>query len=301
MLDGVSAKLPPKIETIMALPLKFKFDTSSGEIHTIKHKINNGEKVITPQTAEVNKIGFYYGKGLLNFNNGRSVEIENLCFKGSIHKYHNKGVHNYNDYTYTDFINDVRDLQAKYHVTPETTKIRALEWGVNIRVPLSVNLFLNEVKTLKRADYTINTYQNGKALYFHFQEYTLKLYSKGDQWNLGNNLLRVELKIKKSEYLKRLGISTLADLTNIQAWHSLETKLLNVFNSLVVCRFTRKDRLTKMSEKVLLAKFENKDFWQGLTSNQFKHYRKSKLLDSGKMLVAEISKIIAKKCKELRQ
>jgi hypothetical protein len=300
MYCSITLNIPPNANTIKALDLTTKVSTSTGEVKTYSKDIKGGKRVSQYWDANVKGLKFCHGLIDLKYNSGNIINIETLNLKGSTHKYHNDGIHNCDDYTRSSFIFDVYDLQFRYGVNPNTADLQTLEFGVNIRIPITVKEFVRLVKTYKRAQYKINPYEDGGiALYFIKQEYTIKIYSKGDQWNVGGNLLRFEVHIKKSEYLKRLGVNYLIDLTKTEVWNTLEGELLKMFNRLTICKEVRKDRL-KQSEQLLLAKLKDKDFWLELSPNRYKHYRKSKLLKSGNELRSQISELIKVKCEDLR-
>lgn len=58
-----------------------------------------------------------------------------LLLNGSLHKYGNEGLHNANDYPFSELVNTVNDLSEKFAVAPGSSALHGLEIGVNIKLP----------------------------------------------------------------------------------------------------------------------------------------------------------------------
>ena len=69
---------------------------------------------------------------------------------GSIHKYLNDGIHNYNDFTYTDYKVALNRTYEDFGIMPENMWIQNLEYGVNIIPPIKSSLILNNCFLHKR-------------------------------------------------------------------------------------------------------------------------------------------------------
>jgi hypothetical protein len=63
-----------------------------------------------------------------------SVKKRVCSLNGSLHKYKNHGLHNYDDFTAVDVAEVIRDLERRFEVGIYKTEINGLEWGVNVVV-----------------------------------------------------------------------------------------------------------------------------------------------------------------------
>lgn len=172
--------------------------------------------------------------------NGMIVELyQNSCFaRGSLHKYKNQGIHNYDDFKLSEFIRVVNDLAMSFDLDPELTEFHSLEFGVNIDLPFNPKDFINSIV------FCNNGYieRNGKGCVIKFSEYDVKIYTKRDR-ERNKTLLRYEIRLKKMRRLRKHIInshnvfsSSLADLAAPDLWRLLGSELLNVYNELLIVR-----------------------------------------------------------------
>jgi hypothetical protein len=119
-------------------------------------------------------------------------QCEEVTVMGSLHKFSNKGLHNYNDFTIESFTRVLRAFRLYLGVTPSNFFIYRLEWGVNIQPPISTNSILEHCLLFHwkkfRSPFT-NYLEGGDE-----NNYLLKLYNKGYQFNLDGELMRIERK-----------------------------------------------------------------------------------------------------------
>lgn len=155
---------------------------------------------------------------------------------GSIHKYHNEGVHNYDGFTLADIQNTISDLQARFGIDPNRTKLHGLEVGVN----LALDSYSQVVRAIKSAiiqkdkPYTDLFPRSGVLGKLCARDaYEVKIYDKGHASSQERPILRVEVKVLKMRYLYRYGIKTLADLNNPKKLAALIGVLLEVLRQTV--------------------------------------------------------------------
>ncbi len=165
-----------------------------------------------------------------------------IKLKGSLHQFYNKisggTCTNYNDFTLENLKYVVEYLQHHFGINPTITKIHSLEYGVNVEIPLCPTKFIdNHLFSYKRnrgpsenKDYS----GTGRAKYFKQSQYQIKLYDKGRQHRLHQHILRVEVKVTKSQYVQKLGIKTLEDLTKGKYLLVLKEDLLCRLDSLLI-------------------------------------------------------------------
>lgn len=188
----------------------------------------------------------------------QSVKYQNKTYcsiQGSLHKYFNKGKHNANDFTLFDLQKVIVELKQKFSIEPTTAILRNVEFGVNINTPLTANDLLKNLVCY--GNYTFGTLKIegvkvGKNI--AQQRTELKIYDKGKQYDLPvQNLTRIELAVKKMEFLKSYNITTLSDLTNIDKIKPLGSLLLSYWDDVIY--YDKKinwKQLTQFERKKLL-------------------------------------------------
>ncbi len=205
-----------------------------------------------------------------------------INIQGSFHKYHNKGLHNYNDFSILDFCRVLCDLHNKFNLNPFLCNLHNIEFGVNVELPFDTNDLLNAIISYKGKEYEKRMY-NGKGLLlrFSFQNYELKIYNKGLQYGehtKNKNILRVEIKVKKMEYLhsRNINIHSFADLLNFTEINKLPTLLLTSFNELLIYDKTINTKELNKPNREILLNGRNPKYWteiKKVSKEKFKHKR----------------------------
>jgi len=143
-----------------------------------------------------------------------------------------------------------------------------IELAVNINTLFEPKTFIKQrIISHKGTQASVRKF-NGKGYLKEFEhsQYYIKIYDKGFQFNRPKNIFRFEIKVIKMEYLKKIGINTLADLLNIDKLKRLGVLLNSVFNELLI--------IDKVVAAVLTAKElsiyqngTNPMFWENLKPN----------------------------------
>ena len=168
-------------------------------------------------------------KGLIITRDSLSCSV-----RGSLHKYFNDGKHNYNDYTLSDFIKTISDLESTLNINAEAIRIGRIETGVNLDIDMDVDEFISSVILFNNTHPTMCD----KGVIFKLNDYDLKLYRKELKGH--SNKLRIELAIKKKR--KRESIikeyttycNTLSDLTNPKVWQAFGNELESICDNLII-------------------------------------------------------------------
>lgn len=168
-------------------------------------------------------------KGLIITRDSLSCSV-----RGSLHKYFNDGKHNYNDYTLSDFIKTISDLESILNINAEAIRIGRIETGVNLDIDMDVDEFISSVILFNNTHPTMCD----KGVIFKLNDYDLKLYRK--ELKGYSNKLRIELAIKKKR--KRESIikeyttycNTLSDLTNPKVWQAFGNELESICDNLII-------------------------------------------------------------------
>ena len=193
---------------------------------------------------------------------------------GSLHYFYNDGIHNYNNFTFTNLVNTLEEVAELLEIELKNIVLQNIEFGVNIILPFLVqnitnNLLIhNKKEFLKPYDFDYRRAQH--------QRYWVKIYNKGKQFKRPENILRVELKYKKMIDLHKLGLYNCLDLTNKQLHTQLLAILLEKWSNIMLYDFTIEKEQLKPLEKTKILQYQNQNYWLNL-SNQERQRQKTKL------------------------
>lgn len=181
------------------------------------------EVPFVPRTGEIleqRQASKYRGLTFTLVASKRHVEGMLPVLSGSLHKYHNHGEHNANDFGLADVREVLENLSSEFGIDPPAAKLRTLEIGLNLLLPAHIpvahvlaSVVAYGPKQFTDLKLTRNRQKYGKVC--ARSDYQIKVYDKGKQqgWKR-RDLLRVEVKVLKMRKLERFGIATLADLTD---------------------------------------------------------------------------------------
>ena len=286
-------------------PLLDFYDTinlTTGEMKTINR---NGNKVTPSKNASYKGLEF------------KIYDTGTITISGSLHKYWNNGVHNYNDFDNNAVLFVLNDLKAKFNIDPSKCILKCLEIGVNITPPIPTNEILDNclMHKTKPFEYQKNS-DEGKYKQVQHSQYIIKIYNKALHYkskgfDVKTEIMRFEIKYTKMQKLNAKGIFSLQDLINY-GLHNFKVEVLNEWQNVLFYDNTIQiDHLTTKLRRAVL-EYSNPNYWTGLLSNkQTKNYtyHKNQLKkiienDSNKIqdLIAEImsKKIDFLNCKTIQ-
>lgn len=178
----------------------------------------------------------YYVKQIKNlvvevYPNSKIIKVE-----GSLHRYFNDGLHNYNDFDRISLYDTIVEVCQILKITSQNADIHGIEFGVNIHTPFNPSFLLERLLSLntetakKDQDYFFDFYE------FDFAKYKVKIYNKSEQYKLDIDLLRVEVHVKKMQWLSGKGslVKTLEDLQQLQHLQKLGEILINCFDEIII-------------------------------------------------------------------
>jgi hypothetical protein len=156
----------------------------------------------------------------------RRDKFGSFTMNGSLHKYHNKGKGNADDYRFTDIAETIKRLYNELEINPEITQISRIEFGVNIILPITAEIVTDSVILFRNVPGDTNTI----GRFFEFSDYEFKIYRKE------TNILRVEVKVKNLRNLKqkKVHIHTLDDLLNKNVLNELKNILIQTFDDCMI-------------------------------------------------------------------
>jgi hypothetical protein len=144
-----------------------------------------------------------------------------ISFSGSLHKFWNRGIHNYDDFDELSFYRALNLLYRIFGFKPNQIHLTTLEFGVNLIPPTITIEIIDGCLMHKWKDKEKDKSNDGAKFFcFGYENYTIKLYDKALQYGLKVPILRIEINAKGQHLrgkkafapeFKRKGIYTLQD------------------------------------------------------------------------------------------
>lgn len=258
-----------------------------------------GEEVIKKQASSFQGLRFVVHE---------STDIQSPSFMevaGSIHKYHNKGESNYNDFTHSNITETLTDLKKRFGIDPKKTRLRNLEFGVNIKLPITAQQFLKGVICMPDKAFgqmSIKSPSLGRVC--QRAQYSLKIYDKGKQADTTDkDLIRVELHVNKMQYLEKYGIKYLSDLEEKETLLLLGCILISTLNDVVYYNGVFDSVSMSRKDRDRVQKYIAPYRWLEMARNQRYKFRKSMIRFFKKYDHTDFKKVaileVFKKCNHL--
>lgn len=195
-----------------------KIDVPNVSAEWLSNELLDFHAMANLKTGELDgtQTAHYQGLTFIITTSTKYLDTVYCSVRGSLHKYHNKGETNANDFTFEQLQEVIKDLAEKFHIDPATAILRNLEFGVNIFAPITAKALINNLVAYNShpfLDFKIQGVKVGKG--FGTYNYQVKIYDKGKQEKKPiKNLVRVEVAVNKMRYFERYNITTLADLAD---------------------------------------------------------------------------------------
>ena len=196
-----------------------------------------------------------------------------VIFQGSIHKLWNsiKGVYapnykktknykgfNGNDFSLIDILEVKRVLCNLFDCKPKQMIFQNIEFGINCKLDININLFIKGL-LYHKGIYFEHKFNRSYAEVKH-QRYRIKIYNKGKQYQMQENVIRLELSINRMEEIKEMRIKSF-DNINITTLNLLSKALLRRLEEVTHYDYTiTKEELSK-SNKSLINLFSDPNYW----------------------------------------
>jgi hypothetical protein len=256
-----------------------------------------------------NDLLVYEGRSEKRFNDEIKEFVtksyKNLYFKkyqnrleitGSIHYFFNNGLHNANDFYFSDCIDTIMQIQDIFSLDLGKCFLINLEYGVNINPIIQVSELIHNLVYHEKRQFTRPTIHFNYKIAGNEAYKQIKAYDKSVQFpNQCKNMFRFEVKTKQAKFIHSLGLFTLQDLTNKNNYNLLSVSLLKEWDNVLL--FDK--------SKNIDVKFLNTNFWEEILkngnrnkfNNQKKAYYKKLGIDN---LQETIKGIIDRKNKDLK-
>jgi hypothetical protein len=229
-----------------------------------------------------------YDLRVLQTQNGNTVRYL-LKVSGSLHKNHFGGA-NHQRFCFHQLQKEIQFLSNALQICPNEMKLRNLEIGVNIELPFEVSPYIHYALLMhKTTAFIPYEMRNGKSLGLtaKHDQYTVKCYDKGLQFDLPKNLMRFELQFEKMKPLKSLGVSTVADLLQTRKRNAMFLLLVRAWNDTLLnepqINLERISLSKKERDTIMLGR--NRNEWEILLRNDKRGYNYRR--DNFKALIKE--------------
>jgi hypothetical protein len=177
------------------------------------------------------------------------------------HYYFNDNLHNANDFKIVDCIETISRLKNTFKIDLKLLKVVNIEFGINVLSPIDIKKLINYIQYHEK-----NEFKTDAGLAFSKKSFranpngtnnqykVIKAYAKGLQFPqyTDANTFRFEIKSKKSNYIKKLGIYTANDLLNFDCYLFLSTTLKEEFDKVLMldCETDFKNLTDKEQAKI---------------------------------------------------
>ena len=194
--------------------------------------IDTGELILDRYSAYVYSANI--GNLNLKVRKYESTKKTKVTLTGSIHKFYLEN--NYQDFCFSDLVDAIYQLTQITEIPANEFIIHQLEFGLNIKCEIPSSLILENIISHIGLEYELKTFnRQGYLKRFERSHYDIKIYDKGRQCRLNQDIIRFELKAKKMQYLhkKDISIQTFSDLMNRAVYTDLGCLLIKAFNELI--------------------------------------------------------------------
>jgi len=288
----------------------------------LRHPLLNFSGWTEMETSELKPNKYGNKKYVSYLHNLKIVVYENvtgkftLCILGSIHKFHNNGVHNHNDFCYNDLKITIDRLSEILLFNPKTCKISNIEIGVNIPSKVSSTKVLKGLLMHKGKRFKSYSFDNANYHQVIHENYYIKVYDKAKQYRakghiLDNDIIRIELKYKRMSdlivLLNSQGIINrnhivLDDLKNIEVLKAFGILLIKKWNEILFYDYTISKKDLSKPQRRKLDVWQNINQWESFSKQ--KKSKQKKLLDDvikqhSKQIQLQVSNLIQEKLETL--
>jgi hypothetical protein len=222
---------------------------------------NTGEVLNSPMIAQ------HRGFNIRLVNSTINSSIH--CFiDGSIHKFYNKGGENSNDFYYWQLTESLNEIETLFKRHLSEFVIENIEFGVNIKCSTPAKEVIKSIISngnRRFAEMNVKNIAIGKICTKPGADYELKIYDKGKQAKTKeNNLLRIEVKVKKMRFIEDYGIKTLNSLFSREKIGLLGQILANMWAGLVYYDGSIDEKQLSNIELLKLKDFQNPLYWESI-------------------------------------
>lgn len=160
---------------------------------------------------------------------------ESFEVSGSLHHFFNWAKNgefdnNHSQFAWSECCIAIDTLCSALNISPEEVNLRGYEYGYNLHTSFPpkdilennlIGLRIGRTKSIER-----NHDEKGHFIGYRKDNYILKLYDKGKQKGLPQNIFRIEIKVRKQRHHPT--VKTLACLKDLDNWSMFKKKLVDI-------------------------------------------------------------------------
>lgn len=182
--------------------------------------------------------------------------------QGSVHVFANNGENNNDRFTYNRFMDVVEKLSD--YISPKDS-INGIEIGLNINTPFNPSEFLSFLIAHKKKRFNRTSIPGQDSCEVSHSQYKIKIYNKGIQQG-GNNLLRIEIKVIKMQWLHKSFPNGLCwqDLQQPDTWKILGQYLIKTFSEVIYYDPSIELSALTSGDSTFLRQGNNPFYWERL-------------------------------------
>lgn len=214
--------------------------------------------------------------------------------KGSLHKYFNNGLHNHNDFTFSNLIATLNHLQRVFGIDIKKCKLQNLEVGLNFDPGMNTHDLLDNLVLHKSEKFKDVSISCGNYKQVQHTEYFLKAYDKALQNNMTDRIFRWEIKMKRANIINKYGIISLEHLLDKRLLKRLLDDLISKWEEALLLDPTIRYNELSMIDNLKMQSWRNTDHWIRLRKQYSKsrRYKFTKELKEYKYIVENHSENI---------
>jgi hypothetical protein len=258
------------------------------------------KSLLNRQTGEVDSCKIWSEDGITIFIKSSGYGH----IKGSLHKYKNADLNNYDDFNWEQVDATTHRLSERLKLNVKALPLLNLEWGLNILLNFNPDQLLSGLVRHRGAPFEKMYVYPGNHFVANHDDYGIKIYNKASQNKLESNLLRFELSSNKSRHVNKQGIFCLADLDDREIQIQLLQSLISDAwdDILLIDPLLQEYEPYSSFNQLRVAKWNNPLFWNQLTrrarSYQLKQYEEF-LFEHGMQTKEKIKKLLIDKFDQL--
>lgn len=239
-----------------------------------QHPLLEFQRKYNIKTSELSIISnaFYKGLEFKIYDITEKTPYKRLTIEGSLHKYWNKGAHNFNDFGINEILEVRKDLKEIFNIEFKNCILKQLEIGVNILPPAPTKKILRHCLLHKTNELkSIYTRDEGNYIQTKNQRHFIKLYDKRTHYekkgfDIDNDIFRIEKKYSKMVELNNKGIYNLNHLIK----HDLRRfkgDLVKLWSNVLFYDWTVLNN-TKYTNT-----YSNVNYWLDLLENNYSNFK----------------------------
>jgi hypothetical protein len=220
-----------------------------------------------------------------------TVTEKNVCVMNSLHKLHNhqnkKGNKNHNDFKYSELTKTI-DFLLENLINLEQSNLSKLEFGLNIELDIPAeNIIRNNIMMHQFKIHNHNKKFDGKGEFkqFDHSNYDFKIYDKAKQYKLTNNVIRFEIKHKRSKSFNPLEIYNITDLKSKDFLQSLFEDLMKRFEELTIIDSYKNNSNIPENVRTAIETYTSYNFWELLSKRPLRNKKRQERMKFNQLLI----------------